>query len=125
VKQVEGSEAGTIFKGHEHIRDYLRSFVRRRSSKIDSIFDIVTKDGYKLRISAMAISTSDLKTSQEKAVRKVVRETIKERARALTFDEFVNEMVMGDLNSSIYSRAKKIAPLRHTTISKSKLLASP
>jgi ribosomal protein S3AE len=34
VKEIDGKTARTIFKGHEYSRDYLRSLVRRRTTKV-------------------------------------------------------------------------------------------
>ena len=48
IIDVDGKTAKTIFKGHEYSRDYLRSLVRRRTTRVDGIFNVTTKDGYKL-----------------------------------------------------------------------------
>jgi len=40
----------------------------------------------------------------------------------LTIDQFAQEMVLGKIASDIYNEAKKIAPLRHVGIRKSKLV---
>ncbi|MEM3553756.1 MAG: 30S ribosomal protein S3ae, partial [Candidatus Bathyarchaeia archaeon] len=50
ITQVEGKTARTMFKGHEYSRDYLRSLVRRRTTKVDGIFNVSTKDGYRFRV---------------------------------------------------------------------------
>lgn len=125
VIEVEGRTAKTIFKGHEYSRDYLRSLVRRRTTRIDGIFTITTKDGYRLRVSACAFTPHRIKTSQEKAIRAVMKEVIERKANELNFDQFVQEAVLGKIASDIYNEAKKIAPLRHVGIRKSKLLSKP
>jgi len=125
VNTIEGKTARTLFKGHEYSRDYLRSLVRRRTTKVDGLFNLTTKDGYKLRISVSALTLSRIKTSQEKTVRKIMDKTIKEKSAALTLDQFVQEMVLGKIASDIYNEAKAVAPLRHVGIRKSKLLAAP
>jgi small subunit ribosomal protein S3Ae len=43
----------------------------------------------------------------------------------LTLDQFVQEMVLGKIASDIYNVAKRVAPLRHVGIRKSKLVAQP
>jgi small subunit ribosomal protein S3Ae len=50
---------------------------------------------------------------------------LEERSQALNFEQLVQETVLGKLASDIYNEAKKIAPLRHVGISKSKLLFVP
>ncbi|MDH5420043.1 MAG: 30S ribosomal protein S3ae, partial [Candidatus Bathyarchaeota archaeon] len=44
---------------------------------------------------------------------------------SLTFDQFVQELVLGKIASDVYNEAKKIAPLRHVGIRKSKLTLQP
>jgi small subunit ribosomal protein S3Ae len=122
INEVDGKTAHTIFKGHEYSRDYLRSLVRRRTTKVDGLFNIVTKDGYNLRVAVSAFTLSRVKTSQEKAIRTIMAKIIKEKAATLTIDQFAQEMVLGKIASDIYNEAKKIAPLRHVGIRRSKLI---
>ena len=125
INRMEGKTAKTQFKGHEYSRDYLRSLVRRRTTKVDGLFNLTTKDGYKLRIAVSALTLSRIKTSQEKIIRHLMERIVKEKAAALTLDQFVQEMVLGKIASDIYNQAKKMAPLRHVGIRKSKLVFTP
>jgi len=125
INEIEGKTARTIFKGHEYSRDYLRSLVRRRTTKVDGLFNLITKDGYKMRVSVSALTLSRIRTSQEKIIRSMMDKTVKEKAAALTLDQFVQEMVLGKIASDVYNEAKKVAPLRHVGIRKSKLVAQP
>jgi small subunit ribosomal protein S3Ae len=125
INEIEGKTARTLFKGHEYSRDYLRSLVRRRTTKIDGLFNLTTKDGYKMRVSVSALTLSRIRTSQEKLIRSMMDKTVKEKAATLTLDQFVQEMVLGKIASDIYNEAKKVAPLRHVGIRKSKLVAQP
>jgi len=122
ITQVEGKTARTMFKGHEYSRDYLRSLVRRRTTKVDGIFNVSTKDGYRFRVAVCAFTLSRIKTSQEHAIRKIMAKIVEEKSAALTMDQFVQEMVLGKIASDIYNEARKIVPLRHVGVRKSKLL---
>ena len=97
VEEMDGKTAKTQFKGHEYSRDYLRSLVRRRTTKVDGLFNLTTKDGYKLRIAVSALTLSRIKTSQEKIIRHLMDRIVKEKAAALTLDQFVQEMVLGKI----------------------------
>ncbi len=125
VTGVEGKTASTIFKGHEYARDYLRSLVRRKTTRVDTILGVTTKDAYQLRLGVCAFTLARIKTSQEKAIREIMKKIIQEKASALTFDQFVQEVVLQKIASDIYNEAKKIAPLRHVGIRKSKLTLRP
>ncbi len=122
---IDGKQALTIFKSHQYSRDYLRSLVRRKTTRIDGIVNVTTKDGYKLRVAACAFTLARVKTSQEKEIRAIMRRMIEEKANSLNFDQFVHEMVLGKIASDIYNEAKKITPLRHVGIRKSKLISRP
>lgn len=125
INDVDGKTAHTVFKGHEYSRDYLRSLVRRRTTRVDGLFNVTTKDEYKMRVAVCAFTLSRVKTSQEQAIRSTMKKTVNEKASALTFDQFVQEIVLGKIASDIYNEAKKIAPLRHVGVRKSKLVMQP
>ena len=125
INEIDGKTAHTLFKGHEYSRDYLRSLVRRRTTKVDGLFDLITKDSYKLRVAVSALTLSRIKTSQEELIRNMMEKIINEKAAILTMDQFVQEMVLGKIASDVYNKAKKVAPLRHVGIRKSKLIAQP
>ena len=122
IIEVDGKTAHTMFKGHEYSHDYLRSLVRRRTTKVEGIFDVTTKDGYNLLVAVCAFTLSRIKTTQEHAMRAIMEKVIREKASALTLDQLAQEMVLGKIASDIYNEAKKIAPLRHVGVRKSKLL---
>lgn len=130
VRQVKGDRVETILKGHEYSADYLRSLVRRGSSRVDGIFKIGTKDGYTTRISIVAFAKGRVKISQQHAIRRIMREVLEEKVKNLTYDQLCHEMVLGSvakagIGSDIYNLAKRISPLRHIGVRKSKLLSLP
>jgi len=117
--------AQTILKSHEYATDYLRSLVRRGSTRIDAIFNAKTKDQFTTRISIVAFTRDRIKASQEHGIRQVMKQIIDEKAASLNYDQLSHEAVLGKLGSDIYNLAKKIAPLRHVGVRKSKLLSVP
>jgi small subunit ribosomal protein S3Ae len=125
VVQLQDNVAQTVFKGHEYTGDYLRSLVRRGSTRIDAIVNITTKDEFHLRVSVVAFSVLRVQQSQKLNVRRIIREIVAEKANTLFFEQFVQEAVLGKIASDIYNEAKKIVPLRHVGIRKSKLITYP
>jgi len=125
VIEVVDTTAKTRFKGHELARDYIKVLTRRKSSKIQGIFKVTTKDGYGLRVTAMAFTSYRCKTSQKKLIRKIMKEIIEKTASEQTLDEFIQSMIFEKLSSQIFEEAKKIYPLRKVEIYKSKLLTIP
>jgi small subunit ribosomal protein S3Ae len=122
ITEVDGKTAKTMFKGHEYSRDYLRSLVRRRTTKVDGLFNVKTKDGYAMRICVSAFTLSRIRTSQERVLRAIMDKIVRQKAAALTLDQLAQEIVLGKIASDVYNEAKKIAPLRHVGIRASKVL---
>ena len=125
ITDVDGKTAHTVFKGHEYSRDYLRSLVRRRTTRVDGLFNVTTKDGHKVRVAVCAFTLSRIKTSQEQVIRTIMKKIMGEKASALTFDQFAQEIVLGKIASDIYNEAKRVAPLRHVGVRKSRLTMQP
>jgi small subunit ribosomal protein S3Ae len=125
LKGVEGNRAVTRFIGHDMARDYVRSQVRRRATKVDNIATVTTQDGYKIRISSMVTSFRRIQSSQLEAVRSGMRDVVEGRAAERTFDQFVQEVVLGKLASDIYKVVKKICPVKRVEVRKTKVLAVP
>jgi len=123
--RVKGTKAETILKGHEYSADYLRSLVRRGSTRIDAIFNVTSRDQYVTRASVVAFTRDRVNANQQHLIRSIMRKTIEEKAATLAYDQLCHEMVLGIFGSEVYNLAKKISPLRHVGVRKSKLLVIP
>jgi small subunit ribosomal protein S3Ae len=122
ITKVEGDKAYTVFKGHDLARDYLRSLVRRGSSRIDGLFPIVTKDGYRMRVGVIALSTVRTKSSQKHNIRHIMEDVINKKNDQLLYDELVQQLVLGKIASEIYNAAKSVYPLRKIEVRKSEVV---
>jgi len=125
VYDVKGQNAYTKFKGHTLARSYIRSLVRRRTTRVDGIFNITTKDGYKLRVMGMVIAYRRIQTSQERAIRKIMQDIIYKKAEELNFADFVLQSVNGQIAQEIAKEARKIYPIKRAEVRKIKVLAEP
>ena len=125
IYKVEGEHVYTRFKQVELTRDYVRSLVRRGSSKITAIHDIETKDGGKLRVTVLIVTTYRCNTSQKRAIRAIARERLNEFAKVNDFDSFILNSIFGIIPQDIFVHAKKIYPLRKVEIMKIKVLKYP
>ena len=125
VVSITDTKADTILKSHEYSTDYLRSLVRRGSTRCDGIFTANTTDHYLTRVYIVAFSHGRITGSQEHAVRQVMGKIVAEKASKLTYSQLCHEMVLGKMGSDVYNEAKKVCPLRHVGVRKSKLLSMP
>jgi len=122
IESIEGDIAYTIAKGHEYSREYLRSMVRRGSSSIQLIKNFTTRDQAVVQVQIIVFTLGRITTSKKHVVRSVTDEVVARKATELTYNQFIQEAVLGKIASDIYNVAKKISRLRHVGVSKTKLI---
>jgi len=125
VTDVSSDAAYTEFERHELARDYLRSLVRRGSSKIEAVLTVRTADDHRVEVQPVAFTTKRADHSQKRAIRETMTDIVEETAAEHTFEEFLDSIVEGRLSSTIYGEAKTIYPLRRVEIQKTVLEARP
>jgi small subunit ribosomal protein S3Ae len=125
VKEVQENVAKTNFKEFELAREMLKSLIRKGTSIIDFYKNIETKDGAKLRIFGIIYTSTRVNASRKKAVRKKADNIVEEKAKKLTFGQFVLESVLGKMASEIFNDSKKVVKIRYTSIRKLKVLGYP
>ena len=121
IDKVTKEKATTIFKKYEYAKEFLRSLIRRGSSRINFILDTKTKDGYIFRIKVLALSHRELNTSRKHALRIIAKDVIEKTVPHMTIDQFVQASCYGKINSDIMAATKKIIHLRHVGLEKVKL----
>ena len=122
IDKVDDDKATTIFKRFEYSKEFLRSLVRRGSSKINFIIDIKTKDGYIFRIKVIALTHRQLNTSRKHALRLIARDVINKTVPEMTIDQFVQATCYSKINSDIMAAFKKVIRVRHVGLEKVKLI---
>lgn len=121
VQDVAGDAGYTEFVGHEITKDYMRGLVKRRSSRIDTLILLTTKDGRKVRPTVTTLTINRADVSQAHAIRAAIAEFMKKKAAETEFETFVKEMVIGDIARDIFKEIKIIYPVRRVEIIKSKV----
>ena len=122
INKVTEEKATTIFKRYEYAKEFLRSLIRRGSSRINFVIDSKTKDGYVFRIKILTLSHRELNTSVKRALRLEAKKQIERIVPQMTIDEFVQAACYGKINSDIMAATKKIIRVRHVGLEKVRLL---
>ena len=122
ISKIDGDKALTIFKRYEYSKEFLRSLVRRGSSKINFIMDIKTKDGYIFRIKMLALTHRQLNTSRQHALRVIARDVINKTIPEMTIEQFVQATCYSKINSDIMAAFKRVIRVRHVGLEKVKLI---
>lgn len=122
IDKVDGDVATSIFKRYEYAKEYLRSLIRRGSSKVNFVIDAKTKDGYVFRLKVIALTHRQLNTSRKHALRLIARDVIEKTIPDMTINQFVQATCYGKINSDIMAEAKKLIRIRHVGMEKVKLV---
>lgn len=125
IHDVEDTNAHTQYIGHTLTSDYLRRMVRRKRSKIEAVYDIVTRDGAKLRIKPFATTDRRIQNSQKRIIRDAMKKTITTQAKSSTLSEFVKSIINGKLGKDIYQSCKKLYPVKRIEIYKTQIINQP
>ncbi|PKL68001.1 MAG: 30S ribosomal protein S3ae [Methanomicrobiales archaeon HGW-Methanomicrobiales-1] len=121
INSVTGDAAYTEFVGHEVTRDYLRSLVKRRSTRVDCHVPLVTKDGKKVQLTISCYTFARANVSQEHAIRKIITEAVTAQASAWDLTTLVNVIVSGEISRDLFKAVKIIYPTRRVEVVKSKV----
>jgi len=121
IANVTGDSAYTEFVGHEVTRDYLRSLVKRRSSRIDCQVPILTKDGKKVRLTICCYTFARANISQEHAIRNIITATVTAQSAAWDLNTLLSGIVSGEISRDLFKAVKTIYPTRRVEIIKSKV----
>ena len=122
INKIQGDSATTIFKKYEYAKEFLRSVVRRGSSKINFIVDAKTKDGFIFRLKLIILTHRQLNTSRKHALRLIAKDVIDKTIPQMTIEQFVQATCYGKINSDIMAAAKKLIRIRHVGFEKVKLV---
>ena len=122
INKVTEEKATTVFKRYEYAKEFLRSLIRRGSSRINFVIDSKTKDGYAFRIKILTLSHRELNTSRKRALRLEAKKQIERIVPQMTIDEFVQAACYGKISSDIMAVTKKIIRVRHVGLEKVRLL---
>lgn len=121
----EAKKCNTVFQGHSYTNDFIRSLIGRGSTKIQTIINLTTMDGYIFRITMLCTTIKRARSSQQILIRKIMREILREFAKSLNHEKFIAGIVFGEFQNQIQRVAKTIYPLSNSVIIKSKLVSIP
>jgi small subunit ribosomal protein S3Ae len=121
VANVTGDAAYTEFVGHELTRDYLRSLVKRRTSRIDTHVPVLTKEGKMVELTVTCYTLTRANLSQTHAIRGLLTARVQELAKEGDFNALLNGIVTGDISKELFKAVKPLFPVRRVEIIKSKV----
>ena len=122
ISDVVGNDAITEFIGHDVMKDFVRRQIRRDRGKIDDTIDVVTDDGFFVRIKPFIVTRSSVKASQKSETRSVARDVVMKFCGQSTWINVQKALMDGSLEESVSSAISKIQPVRAVFFRRSQLI---
>jgi len=134
-EEIKGFDCYTNFHGMDVTRDKLCQLVKKWHSLIEAFVQAKTKDGYLVRIFAVAFTkrhrrqvkaTCYAKASQAKLLREKMMSILVDLASKSSLNDlFKNLLTTDKVNKDITKECQKIFPLENVLIRKVKVLKKP
>jgi small subunit ribosomal protein S3Ae len=124
VDRVEGNKAFTSFDGSECLRDYISRMVLRRVKRVDTVQDLATKDGVRIRVKGLAIISRRVKSSIRVKIRNMIKEKLKKEIESITLEDFIEKIMSDEIKMRVLSDARRIYPVRNFEIRKTEVITT-
>lgn len=122
IREIKGDAVLTKFVGHDLTSDYIRRQIRRKRSKLDSAFDVITKDMFKIRIKPMAVTERRIQNAQLTMIRNAMNEYLTKDGKNKTMAEIVREILSGEMGANLFKTCKHVYPIKRVEIRKSEII---
>ena len=124
IIEIVNQDAITEFVGHEHQNDHIRRQIRRYRGKVDAVVDVVTNDGYLVRLKPLIVTEGRVTSSMKKVMRRKVTEIITTFGSSCTYPALQKAILGSEIETSMNTALNPIAKIRSAVIAKSQLLKS-
>lgn len=125
INKIEGKTCLTSFNGFECAREHLMRMVRKRNKKVENVFDVVTKDGWLLRIKPWTILNGRPASTVENKMRLFMMKFLNEFARENNINDMIRKIISTEVQMRIKREGSKIYPVRFSEIARIKVMRSP
>ena len=122
IKEVVGNDAITEFVGHDVLKDFVRRQIRRERGKIDDTIDVVTEDGFFIRIKPFIVTRSSVKGSQKQESRSIARNEVIKFCAKSTWINVQKALMDGSLEERVSKAISKIQPVKAVFFRRSQLM---
>ena len=119
ITRAEGSNAQTDFAGFKVKSGYLRRLFRRRTSKIEVITTLETKDKRQVKIKFVCVTFGKQEVSKTKTIRKELVSFVEKLAKENTLEK-VLELALDSKQffADLFPKIKKVTPINTIEIEK-------
>lgn len=122
VTDVEGNKAFTEIAGMECSSEFVSRMVRKRSNRLDLVEDVRTDDGRKVRVKIVGATVKKTSSKTLSDVRNTMSEMLEEKASEQSYEEFMENIFLDNIQQELRDKVNKIYPFRELEVRKTELL---
>lgn len=111
ITDVKGTQANTKIKQYRLMPSNVKRIVRVGRSKIEDSFVLNTKDGVKVLVKPLLITTNLVQKNLASVLRASTKEYLEDLFKKTEFSSIINLLIPGRLQSNLRTNVKKIYPL--------------
>jgi len=116
IDKVVGTTLHTIPVGYELSASSVKRMVKKSTTRLDDYFTTISKDGKKVVIKSVLITSIKIQRSVGKALKKTLQDTVNEDLHKNDFATFMVNMASGKIRMELRKRLAKIYPLKEAAI---------
>lgn len=124
IYKIDGNKAYTNFDGSECLRDYISRMIIRRIRRIDTVQDLITKDGIGIRVKSLTVIPRRIKNNIQLKIRNKIKEKLKEEIESLTLGEFVDKIISDEIKMRVLREERRIYPIRNFEVRRTEILST-
>ena len=111
ITGVQGNTCTTELVSMEILPPHVKRLVKRAKKRVDDSFLVTTKDDVKVRLKPMILVKDNVQHSLLTSLRHAAQDFFIRAAQELTFNEFTNKVIMGELYKDLKLTLKRIYPV--------------
>ncbi len=121
VTDVEGNKAFTEIDGMSCSSEFVSRLVRKRSDRFDFVHDTETNDGREVRVKLVGATLKKTSSKTLNSVRNELADLIDEKASEQSYNEFMENIFLDNLQKDMREVADDIYPFRELEVRKTEL----
>lgn len=121
IRELKGNSFQTEVVGYAYMPFFIRKLVRKGAGKADDSFAVKTRDNKTVRLKPSLLTVFATNRSARSALKKKLREMLKEEAFKLDFVALVNDLLRYKLQAEFKKGLNKICPVREIIMKKVEL----
>jgi small subunit ribosomal protein S3Ae len=122
LENIKDQKFTTSIVGYSVIPSFIKRMARKRTSRLDDVFTVTTKEGKQVLIKAIAIAMFKSNRSVGTALRLKMQEIVTQTAQRLPFEAFASEIITGKVKMSLKRELKKLYPVKEAIVREFKLV---